>query len=587
MASKRKRSDNGGASKKPKMTTEIMNFFKALDVIATTSESENLELEHKLVEDFIEKDIKLDENSNSPLHNAAMTGKLEYVKILLNKKANVNVQNRRKRTALHMASRIGHVGMVEQLLKDETINVDLQDFKGRTALHVATYHKHLEIVVKLLKSGAKVDVEDKVTNTPLCYISSKRMSKIQIRIALELLKYHKYPLHAAVEESCYPAIKKFLRDGMSPNVQNEEGDTPLHIVAQNMDIINGPIVRDLLKYGAKVDMENYIHKTPLITAVEFARSDLIKKLVENGANVNHVQKESGSTPLRYAIYKDNLKIFRLLLELGAKVKVPTNELSPIEKVFMSPLHEACIIGRSESKAKIETRLRILQEVLQQGAEIDVVNKNGETPLCMAMRTHQGHSVKMLLQYGANPNRKDRSIINGAGNSSVLHEAIGTACYDDDQHLEEDVSNIKELLRYGANINALDDNNMTPLHIAIADGKLRIAHELLNYGPEVNTICSENNTPLSCAIDHESADLVEMLLRLGADPNFHINFNAGESVLNYAVMEGHMEIVAKLLKYGAETNFKSDDGFVPLEDALQFNEDANESFKIIMYHLSRE
>ena len=57
--SKRKIDDSAGVtSKKPKMTTEATNFFLALDMIAT-SKSENLELEHKLVEYFIKKDIKL------------------------------------------------------------------------------------------------------------------------------------------------------------------------------------------------------------------------------------------------------------------------------------------------------------------------------------------------------------------------------------------------------------------------------------------------------------------------------------------------------------------------------------------------
>jgi ankyrin repeat protein len=126
------------------------------------------------------------ENSfgNTALHAAARSGNPEIVRLLLQNKADLNKQNHRGSTALHIACFLApndlneavdpYIKIAAILLSDENLEVDLQDVNGYTALHIAAQRGCNEMVKLLIDSGAsltvKTDIDSKGRGgrTPEC-----------------------------------------------------------------------------------------------------------------------------------------------------------------------------------------------------------------------------------------------------------------------------------------------------------------------------------------------------------------------------------------------------------------------------------
>lgn len=100
---------------------------------------------------------------------------MEVVYILLNRGADVNIDNTWRRPPLTIAALHGHVGVVEILLSQKGTYLDSQDENGRTALWMAASEGHEEVLRLLLAAGADPSTadDDDWHDTPL-YIARLR-----------------------------------------------------------------------------------------------------------------------------------------------------------------------------------------------------------------------------------------------------------------------------------------------------------------------------------------------------------------------------------------------------------------------------
>ena len=161
--------------------------------------------------------------------------------------------------------------------------------------------------------------------------------------------------------------------------------------------------------------------------------------------------------------------------------------------------------------------------------------------------------------------------------------------------------VELFLEHGADINALDKNDRTPLYYACCNRCFDAAKVLLNRGAKVRTSTSLHRTALHWAADHGNLEVTRMLLDRGADPNevidsacastpFHLSFgcsyleltqlfirhganvhlknSAGENAIHLAVSAGILEIVEMLLvDEGMDPNEVTDSGMVPMHYAV--------------------
>ena len=110
-----------------------------------------------------EKDIKVVMNRWHLLHRAIQSGQIEYIKILLNKGAEIDQSNSSDEIPLHLAVTTGNEAIVELLLKEHA-DPTLKDAKNFTALDVAYSLNHRNIADMIKAKVSQRDSEEAGTN---------------------------------------------------------------------------------------------------------------------------------------------------------------------------------------------------------------------------------------------------------------------------------------------------------------------------------------------------------------------------------------------------------------------------------------
>lgn len=106
-----------------------------------------------------------DHTGSAPLHRAASRGHTGCV-ALLARKAKVNLEKKKRKTALHLASAHGHDTVVEALIARGS-NVHAKDRLGQTPLRMAAMHGHEDVVRALVMKKAKMSAKDELGHTPV------------------------------------------------------------------------------------------------------------------------------------------------------------------------------------------------------------------------------------------------------------------------------------------------------------------------------------------------------------------------------------------------------------------------------------
>ena len=197
--------------------------------------SGRLDVVKLLIEQNADVDSKTSTGS-TPLRAAAYHGHLDNVRCLVESGADVNVRNTSEATPLYAACYRGHLNIVSYLI-DKGAFIDLQCKDGSTALHVAVEEGHLKIVRVLLALGASQSLANNRGLTPLLYacdlcsieivehiINRPECTKEQRIDALELLgatiandksrdinkafSYMKRGMEMRYEDPAHPLLKK-------------------------------------------------------------------------------------------------------------------------------------------------------------------------------------------------------------------------------------------------------------------------------------------------------------------------------------------------------------------------------------------
>jgi ankyrin repeat protein len=107
--------------------------------------------------------------------------------------------------------------------------------------------------------------------------------------------------------------------------------------------------------------DEWTHKRPLTIAVANRHVEVVRVLLENGADVERTENFQ-QTALHFAASEGEIDICRLLLDFGAKV-------DSLNSWNASPLHEAALLGH----------LSVVKLLVERGADVSRKNVHGETP----------------------------------------------------------------------------------------------------------------------------------------------------------------------------------------------------------------
>lgn len=156
-------------------------------------------------------------------------------------------------------------------------------------------------------------------------------------------------------------------------------------------------------------------------------------------------------------------------------------------VWAAPLHEAAQTGDVE---------RIRQLVRSDPKTLEERDAKGLTPLILAVQSGHPDCAAILLEMGAKPNTQGWT---------ALHEAA----------VQGDEASCKVLLQHGADPNRREKQNQgTPLHVAAFQGNPRICQMLIKAGAKVNLRDGEKLTPFFHARDQHHPEALKIIQAAG-------------------------------------------------------------------------
>ncbi|MDE0140345.1 MAG: ankyrin repeat domain-containing protein [Caldilineaceae bacterium] len=335
----------------------------------------------------------------------------------------------------------------------------------------------------------------------------------------------------------------------------------------------------LVAAGSEVDPA-VLGQTPLQLAIEYIISETLRLFLSeqivqiliapSGPEADNsllqvmglVQKEEqeeefriwGDFPLFDAIEHGDPEIVRLLINTGADINAAAGFGGN------TALHEAVAQGSAE----------IVQVLVDAGADIDAEGFMGRTPLTLAAEEGASELMKILLGQAPDPaaaasGDSKKAPSPSAIGSKALFAAIGS----------DNVAMVKLLVEAGADVNADEGfGGNTPLHEAVEEGNPEIVQILVDAGADIEAEGFMGRTPLSLAAEEGATEIMQILLGQGADNGTPEGEDKqkpaiGSEALFTAIEKGDVETVRLLVEAGADVN--ADEGFggnTPLHEAVE-------------------
>uniref|UniRef100_A0A667X0X8 Euchromatic histone-lysine N-methyltransferase 2 n=1 Tax=Myripristis murdjan TaxID=586833 RepID=A0A667X0X8_9TELE len=221
------------------------------------------------------------------------------------------------------------------------------------------------------------------------------------------LRFHPRQLYPAAKQGEAQRVLLMLMEGIDPTYQPDSQNrrSALHAAAQRGLL---EICYMLVQAGAKVDAQDKAMRTPLLEAIINNHVEVARYLVQNSASVYHAvsacQFDSGGwTPIIWAAEHKHVDVIRALLNRGADVTIRDKEMNVC-------LHWASFAGSVD----------IAELVLNAGCCLSSVNMHGDTPLHIAAREGFEDCVTLFLSRGA-----DIDIMNREGDTPLSLARVDT------------------------------------------------------------------------------------------------------------------------------------------------------------------
>ena len=508
--------------------SEVVEDCTALWIAAVKGHFDVVRL---LIEQNAEVDSRTSTNS-TPLRAAAFKGHLGIVRCLVENGADVNARKNFNDTLLMVACYKGHLDVASYLVKHGA-NMNLQDHHGRSCLHYASERGHVQLVCELLALGAKqIQALDRLT--PLleasddcniemveCFINRPECSKEQRIDALELLgatiannskaydiekafSFMKRGMEERYEDPSCPLLKKKMEPVEAYQNRTESQTLEELSLLEGDDLaiqMEGLMIRERI-----LGSDNTILRFPIryrgAVLAYFDKYELCVGLwtraMEIGMNCNAPKIEE----LEY------------LTDLIASMMKKGQILSPqtIENIFEKlidgkrKLSEKLKPGELEEEQKNEAQETLLFNalyllVMYTKVQVSSEMKNGnmidllQRFLCLEPRTRDGNTLLHLVVWHKTPVRKD----------AYLRGACKLPC----------VEAMKLILYAGCDVNSVNTQGNTPLHLAVTfvpgpeqvDILKEMLELLLDLGADTKLVDKNGQTVMDCCETDEARGIL--------------------------------------------------------------------------------
>lgn len=475
----------------------------------------------------------LDESTTvDALREAALTSNLKLLQILFASGPPIDADLGGD-SVLHIAAEIGDVSTIAYLLS-KGADVNARDaHNGATPLIRACDYEHPDAARLLLDYGA----DPGLTMTAG---DCKDWSALEFAVR------------------CPEIISMLVENAPKPNykraVEYKDGHATALYLATDWNMSES--VKLLLKGDVDLEFEREADSgyqgcfTALTTAVNFGYSDIVRLLLERGANINHIEKDNGwhvmarvedeqslIALLEYnpdllglnqglnavSGYGESINLVTRILNAGAE----PNAIDTRDDMRDTPLTNACAYNTDPSL------LKLLQLLISKGATIGgTPDSRRGSPLHIACQKQAKDIVEFLLDIGADVNF----------HVGHLGTPLQMCCASPRDH----EAKIQMLVDRGADVHATGSHFNSILTAASFQSSLSSISYLIEHGADVNQADAVGCSPVlaACLRDDDRQDLIEMLVSSGA--TLDVRDKLGRTILHYAAFGSDLSLVQWLI-----------------------------------------
>lgn len=489
----------------------------------------------------------------TPLHYAAMKSNIAAVETLIKRNANVDAEDVNAMTPLLLACVHGSQEVIE-LLIDAKSDITKRDLRLNTVFHIVALRgepEYLKMMLNHDKEAAKsaLNKENNEGKTPLRMAVEGNHPQTLKKI-LELEKENKQKwmirekdlIHFAAEKGYLEIIEALVEAGGNKNEQNSEKTLPLHVAAKTNQL---EVVKYLMEENSREATDDY-GMTPLMLAVSHDSLDCVKYLIEKGADIAVADKDERTSVYIGAKYNALASVGYILQYLKEQTDTSRTDISETDCLKMSIASRKSLrnINENEKRTMVNMAdrdqnspmhivasngyLEMMRLLYEHGATIAQVNEDEETALHRAAHCGQTIAVKQLIEWD---NRL--LLMKDEMGNSALHLAAKQG-HDATTSL---------LLMAGADKEAKNSYQQTPLQVAVESGKLGTCQTLVGKGAQIENP-SDAKTVLHSAAIYGHDTIARYLIQQGVTVDRRDE--KGRTALDLACDNGKKEVARVLL-----------------------------------------
>ena len=454
------------------------------------------------------------------LYHAVLNGHLELCQLLLECGADTNTPFERN-LLLSESIDAGYLTITKALIAKGAV-INAPDPNKQTALQKASMKGDKELVAYLLDYGADINhVDDNDCTSTVLAAKCGFTEIVQLLIDRGADPQRSAfdgwtPLHACWAHPETTHI--LLKNGVDVNKVTNGGVTPLHIAACRGRF---EVVKVILSYNPDLEITTPSGESALTYAAQYGEIEVIRLLLEAGANINH-QNNFKKFALQYAVEKNMEVMLRILMEYNPEVNL-------IDDFGQTALH--CLDSDSS--------VTITKILVNGGADLSIRDVDQETPICNAV----WRSKLEVLEYLA---KKAKLEIVGGFHGGPLH----IACF------QSRLDRVKVLVDAGADVNLVDPSRGTPLQSACCSHRDSSNEEqdsvifyLINKANvDLNIIGGLLGCAINAACGWSSFEVVRLMLEKGT--RIDTRDPMGRMAIHFAAA-GSMESFQLILRSGAD------------------------------------